>query len=188
MLRFYCDFPDFLCDFLAALHTMYVAQQTSLHCVWLHLQVHNTAKTAAYPCRHVLCLAVRCKTNSIRRLCKCWTDLEWTYDHNATVNKQSVKTNINRGLILHKTYTAAIVRSIHSCLLVATSGKWYSNKWRRWQSIAFSALTLLVGQQEKHPACKNWVVGCWRGYLSGARCRHAYSPADATATHCLLLQ
>ena len=30
------------------------------------------------------------------------------------------------------------------------------------------------------------VVGCWHGYLSGARCRLAYSPADATATHCLL--
>ena len=27
---------------------------------------------------------------------------------------------------------------------------------------------------------KNWVVGCWRGYLSGARCRLAYGPADAT--------
>ena len=31
------------------------------------------------------------------------------------------------------------------------------------------------------------MVGCWRGYLSGARCRLAYGPADATATHCLLL-
>jgi len=31
-------------------------------------------------------------------------------------------------------------------------------------------------------------VGCWRGYLSGARCRLAYGPADATATHSLLLQ
>jgi len=29
----------------------------------------------------------------------------------------------------------------------------------------FSALTLLVGRQEGHPACKNRVVGCWRGYL-----------------------
>jgi len=29
----------------------------------------------------------------------------------------------------------------------------------------FSALTLLVGWQEGHPACKNWVVGCWRGCL-----------------------
>ena len=47
---------------------------------------------------------------------------------------------------------------------------------------AFNALTLLVGRQEGHPACKNWVVGCWRGYLSGAGCRLAYGPADATAT------
>jgi len=50
---------------------------------------------------------------------------------------------------------------------------------------AFSALTLLVGRQEGRPACKNRVVGCWHGYLSGARCRLAYGPADATATHCL---
>ena len=35
---------------------------------------------------------------------------------------------------------------------------------------------------------KNWAVGCWCGYLSGARCSLAYGPADATATHCLLLQ
>jgi len=47
---------------------------------------------------------------------------------------------------------------------------------------AFSALTLLVGCQEGHPACKNWVMRCWCGYLSGARCRlFAYGPADATA-------
>jgi len=30
-------------------------------------------------------------------------------------------------------------------------------------------LTLLVGRQEGLPACKNWVVGCWRGYVSGSR-------------------
>jgi len=54
---------------------------------------------------------------------------------------------------------------------------------------AFSALMLLVRWQEGHPACKRtWVVGCWHGYLSGARCRLAYGPADVTATHCLLLQ
>jgi len=52
----------------------------------------------------------------------------------------------------------------------------------------FSALTMLVGRQEGHPACKNRVVGCWCGYLSRAMCRLAYGPADATATHCLLLQ
>ena len=32
------------------------------------------------------------------------------------------------------------------------------------------------------------MVGCWCGYASGARCRFAYGPADATATHYLLLQ
>ena len=45
--------------------------------------------------------------------------------------------------------------------------------------MAFSALMLLVGWQEGHPACKKlsgWVVA----WLSG--------PADATAIHCLLLQ
>jgi len=52
----------------------------------------------------------------------------------------------------------------------------------------FSAL-LLVGHQERHPACKNWVVGCWHGYLSGAKwCRFACGPADPIVTHCLLLQ
>jgi len=55
------------------------------------------------------------------------------------------------------------------------------------EECAFSALMLLVGRQEEHPACKSRVVGCWRGYLSGASCRLAYGPADATATHCLLL-
>ena len=33
-----------------------------------------------------------------------------------------------------------------------------------------------------------WVVVCWHGFLSGAGCRLAYGPADATATHCVLLQ
>ena len=44
-------------------------------------------------------------------------------------------------------------------------------------------LTWLVGWQEGHPACKKeWRVLAW---LSGARCRLAYGPADATATHWL---
>jgi len=32
------------------------------------------------------------------------------------------------------------------------------------------------------------VVSTQHGYQSGVRCRLAYGPADATATHCLLLQ
>ena len=44
------------------------------------------------------------------------------------------------------------------------------------------------GSRKVTPPVKNWVVGCWHGYLSGVRCRVAYGPANATATHCLLLQ
>ena len=29
------------------------------------------------------------------------------------------------------------------------------------------------------------MVGCWHGYLSGARCRLAYGPADATLCVCV---
>jgi len=56
--------------------------------------------------------------------------------------------------------------------------------------LAFSALMLLVGRQEGHPACKKLSGGvlAWLGSMSGARCRLAYGPADATATHCFLLQ
>ena len=39
----------------------------------------------------------------------------------------------------------------------------------------------LGGRKDIRPV-KNWVVGCWHGYLSEARCRFAYGPADATAT------
>jgi len=52
---------------------------------------------------------------------------------------------------------------------------------------AFSALTLLVGRQEGHPACKK-LSGGMLEWVSGMRCRLAYGPADATATHYLLLQ
>jgi len=56
-------------------------------------------------------------------------------------------------------------------------------------SSAFSALTLLVGRQEGHPACKKLSSGVL-AWLSAprVRCRLAYVPADATAAHCLLLQ
>jgi len=33
----------------------------------------------------------------------------------------------------------------------------------------FSALILLVGRQDEHPASKMWVLRYWHGYLSGVR-------------------
>ena len=51
---------------------------------------------------------------------------------------------------------------------------------------AFSALTLLVGWQEGYPACKK--TEWWGAGMAICLERLAYGPADATATHCLLLQ
>jgi len=53
---------------------------------------------------------------------------------------------------------------------------------------AFSALTLLVGRQEGHSACKKtewWGAGVVICLDRGA---DAYGLANATASHCLLLQ
>ena len=67
-----------------------------------------------------------------------------------------------------------IIKNIITIVIITW---WPSVLWHCW----------LGGRKGIRPL-KNWVVGCWRGYLSGARCRLAYGPADATATHCLLLQ
>ena len=54
--------------------------------------------------------------------------------------------------------------------------------------IAFSALTLLVGQQEGHPACKKLSGGVLAWLSVWSEVQTCICPADATATHCLLLQ
>ena len=53
---------------------------------------------------------------------------------------------------------------------------------------AFSALTLLVGRQEGHPACEklSGEVLAWLSVWSEVQT--CICPADVTATHCLLLQ
>jgi len=53
--------------------------------------------------------------------------------------------------------------------------------------IAFSALTLLVGRQEGHPACKKLSGGvlAWLSVWSEVQTLHM---AQLIATHCLLLQ
>ena len=64
-----------------------------------------------------------------------------------------------------------------NCGTVSFSAASPSVLWRCW----------LDGKKGIQPV-KNWAMRFWRGYRSGARCRLAYGPADATATHCLLLQ
>ena len=63
---------------------------------------------------------------------------------------------------------------------------WYRLTWVVPEKVRLNgcvcecALTLLVGHQEEHLACKNWMMWCSCGYLSGVRCRFfEYSPADA---------
>ena len=56
---------------------------------------------------------------------------------------------------------------------------------------AFSAVTLLVGQQEGHRACKKLSGGvlAWLSVWSKVHtCTFVQGAADATATHCLLVQ
>jgi len=57
------------------------------------------------------------------------------------------------------------------CVIYHNTVNQPSVRWRCW----------LGGRNGIRPV-KNWVVGCWRGYLFGARCRLAYGPADATVS------
>jgi len=63
-----------------------------------------------------------------------------------------------------------------------------NNLIAKCNAFAFSALTLLVGRQEGHPACKklSGEVLVWLTVWSEVQT--CTCPADATATHYLLLQ
>ena len=62
-----------------------------------------------------------------------------------------------------------------------------SNYFYFINAIAFSALTVLVGFQEEHPACKNSVMKYWCGYLSAARCKSLWPPYVVMLYSCDLL-
>jgi len=47
---------------------------------------------------------------------------------------------------------------------------------------------LLVGRQEGHPVCKKLSGGMLVWLSVSGEVQIAYGPADATATHCVLLQ
>jgi len=68
--------------------------------------------------------------------------------------------------LLFQFYVSSVVLVLHFLRILVPSVL-----WRCW----------LVGMKGIRPV-KNWVVGCWCGYLSGARCRLAYGPTDSTAS------
>ena len=117
----------------------------------------------------------------------------WCHCHSLSL--ASVKSRLVLPFWCRLTWVVPGKEPVNGCVCVymgmpGLAHGWYSQLVCTVPSVlsTFSALTLLVGRQEGHLACKkNKAVGCWHGYLSGARCRLAYGPADATATHSLLL-
>ena len=100
-------------------------------------------------------------------ICVCWW-MKYSFIHRFRSGAERVDTNDSWrsevSIVFPQFHSAALDFSV--CRPCAGS--------LCYQKFAFSALTLLVGLQEGHPACKNRVVGCWCGCLSGARCRQLY--------------
>ena len=68
------------------------------------------------------------------------------------------------------------------CLAPVPSVLWHFATVNGRKACDMSKVSKFTRYQEEHLACKNWVMRCWCGYLSWARCRlFAYGPADATA-------
>jgi len=97
----------------------------------------------------------------------------------------------------HRRCTAAMHTSASSgcrnVTVITPSGCRYCKTQSNYIHL-FTMMTVTVvlrcwlGDRKGIRPVKNWVVGCLCGCLSGARCSFAYGPADATATHYLLLQ
>jgi len=122
-----------------------------------------------------------------------WCLFEGRGSENATSQQKNgmggkpVLTNIVPARASHKNDLMWQTAALHYTTRLLTASQLSSQHQIPWHfkilQSAFSALTLLVGQQEGHPACRNWVVRYWHGYLSEVRCKwFAYGPADATAT------
>ena len=85
------------------------------------------------------------------------------------------------------TYSSPVSRGCVLSLYLSSRDHCKTNDWSIDWLPSVLGRCWLGGRKGIRPV-KNWVVGCWRGYLSGARCRLAYGPAAATATHYLLLK
>ena len=78
--------------------------------------------------------------------------------------------------------TVQFLFTLHICY--CTISIWIKNYQNQFTIPSVISRCWLGGRKGIRPV-ENWVVGCWRGYLCGARCRLAYGAADATATHSL---
>jgi len=65
--------------------------------------------------------------------------------------------------------------------------RWRFVEWHSWAKLHSEVPSVLwhcwLCIRKSIQPVKNWVMRCWYGHLSGARCRlFAYGPADATAS------
>jgi len=86
------------------------------------------------------------------------------------------------------THASAVLRHVaHVCQPLLLLRRYKCFLFIHQQQCQFSALTLPVGRQEEHPACKSWLIWCWCGYLSEARYRlFAYTPWVKKTRHLTL--
>jgi len=106
--------------------------------------------------------------------CQCY---QYTTNISAYSTNDDFKINskiLKRGKIKH---TSLVIICVAKNMKLATV---FPDKIIPWHFFTFSALTLLVGRQEGHPACKKLSGGMF-AWLSGMRCRLACGPADAMA-------
>jgi len=114
-----------------------------------------------------------------------WKNFIWCMD----LKRACLKILMNR-------YTSA--SNVTNIKLMCTlKWMWNRNWWLKANSAgSYNALMLLAsvlwhcclsGRKNIQPV-KSWVMRCWHGYLSGAKCKwFAYGAADSFATHHLLL-
>ena len=111
-----------------------------------------------------------------------WSDTVtvcWQQVHHVTGIMSTSTTSQHRATHLTVKHTC-----LSSCSSISTLQR-YALPFRPFSVPSVLWHCWLGGRKGIQPV-KNWVVGCWHGYLSVATWRFAYGPADATATHCLL--
>ena len=125
-------------------------QQKGLH-EWQFYLVHLDSLALLQSWTHALRNIIHCSANKS-------TSLSFT--------RKQTETTHNWPLHFHLTFINLFWLTVWLTAVIALI-QWRCriSSYFPCSNYSFSALTLLVGWQEGHPACKKWVVGCWRGYL-----------------------
>jgi len=140
--------------------TVCVYQALEVVCTPLHLaQTWSTAMAQLLSAMH--CLALLCLLHQLLQ-----RGMYTAYNVIWLICLYPADTQFNGHFVIIQWF-------IINCLSLSADN-WSSVLWRCW----------LGGRKGIRPV-KNLSGGCWHGYLSGARCRLAYGPADDTATHYL---